>query len=109
MVILKRNCKDVDINVRHSVSLTGNDRHKMRFLREILTNLLALHQEFVANEDHVSERMVLRYARVIFAGYDSVSTVEIDHPINYLGDRLRFDALHIGMIATTYRTGASVN
>ena len=103
MVILKRNCKDVDINVRHSVSLTGNDRHKMRFLREILTNLLALHQEFVANEDHVSERMVLRYARVIFAGYDSVSTVEIDHPINYLGDRLRFDALHIGMIATTYR------
>ena len=103
MVILKRNCKDVDINVRHSVSLTGNDRYKMRFLKEILTNLLALHEEFVANNDLMSDRMVLRYAQIIFAGYDSISTVEIDHPINYVGDRLRFDVLDIGMIATTYR------
>ena len=102
MVILKRNCKDVDINVRHSVSLTGNDRYKMRFLKEILTNLLALHEEFVANNDLMSDRMVLRYARIIFAGYDSISTVEIDHPINYVGDKLRFDVLDIGMIATTY-------
>ena len=103
MVILKHNCKDVDINVRHSVSLTGNDRYKMRFLKEILTNLLALHEEFVANNDLMSDRMVLRYARIIFAGYDSISTVEIDHPINYVGDELRFDVLDIGMIATTYR------
>ena len=103
MVILKRNCKDVDINVRHSVSLTGNDRQKMRYLKGMLTNLLALHQGFVANNDHESGGMVLRYAQIIFAGYDSVSTVEIDHPINYLGDRLRFDVLEIGMIAATYR------
>ena len=51
----------------------------------------------------MSARMILRYARIIFAGYDSIFTVEIDHPINYVGDRLRFDVLAIGMIATTYR------
>ena len=83
--------------------MSGNDRHKMRFLKGILTNLLALHEEFVANDDHMSARMVLRYTRIIFAGYDSISTVEIDHPINYVRDRLRFDVLAIGMIATTYR------
>ena len=103
IVIPKRNCKDVDINVRHSVSLTGNDRHRMRFLKGILTNLLALHEEFVANDDHMSARTVLRYARIIFAGYNSISTVEIDHPINYEGDGLRFNVLAIGMIAPTYR------
>ena len=39
MVVVKRSSKELDINIRHSASLTGNDRQRMSVLREILHQL----------------------------------------------------------------------
>ena len=68
----------MDINVRHSVSLTGNDRHAMISLRRILSRLHVLHTEFIANDDEANRRVVVRHIRLVMAHYDFVSTVPVE-------------------------------
>ena len=104
MVIIKRRCKDTDINVCHSTSLTGNDRHKKAVLRNLLRNINASYAEHIANYDVIGAEIVTGYIVVTLARYDVVATVDAAHPIRYFGDRYRF--IHacneVGMIAATY-------
>jgi hypothetical protein len=105
MVVVKRSSKELDINVRHSASLTGNDRQRMRVLRGILHRLHILRLEYDAVNDLIGAGVVRRYIIATFQRYDAVATVAEAHPIIYHGDRYRFDSpdLQPGMIAATYR------
>ena len=105
MVILKCNCKEIDINVRHSVSLTENDRHKMAVLRHLLRRLNASRAENIANHDLVGAEIVTGYIVVALARYDAVATVDVAHPVQYIGERFHFNhaSIQVGMIAATYR------
>ena len=104
MVIVKRDTKSLDINVRHSLSLTGRDRHKILVIREILHQLFVQYTTHVENNDLIAAAVTRRFIAAAMTRYRSVSTVEISYPICYNGVRYRFDSplLQPGMIATTY-------
>lgn len=103
MVVLKRNSKEVDINVRHSVALSGNDKQHMLILRRLLLRLHHLRNDFVAENDIVSARITRGYMYVAMDRYDEILTVEVEDPIGYGGDKYRFDSplIQSGMIAAT--------
>ena len=105
MVIQKRHCKDVDINIRHSISLNGNDRQKMRVLRNLLHQLQILRLECVANNDVMGAGIIQNCLVITLQRYDAVSTVEEVHSLVYRGERYRFcyDDIQPDMIAATYR------
>ena len=91
--------------MRHSVSLSRNDKHLMQILRNLLLRLTHLRNDFVAQNDQISARIIGRYIILAMDRYDAVSTVEVLCPIVYGGDKYRFDSplIQVGMIAATYR------
>ena len=105
MVVIRRSCKDVDINVRHSISLSGNDRHQMEVLRNLVIRLDRLKYQIIEQNDLISAGIIGRYVIVTMDRYNLVSTVVCAQPILYNGDRYRFDSplLQNGMLAATYR------
>jgi hypothetical protein len=105
MVIVKRSCKDVDINVRHSISLTGNDRHKMRVIRSVLHQLYILQLEYVDNNDMIGVGIVRNFILAALVRYDAVASIAAAHPITYHGNCYLFNNPNIqtGMLAATYK------
>jgi hypothetical protein len=105
MVLEKRNSKELDINVRHSVSLSGNDKHRIRVLRSLILRLNRFRNEFIAENDVISAGFVGQYIAAAMDRLDAILFVEVALPIGYGGDRYRFNSplLQPGMIAATYR------
>lgn len=52
-------------------------------------NLNASHAEHIANHDVIGAEIVTGYIVVTLARYDAVATVDVAHPIRYVGDRYR--------------------
>jgi DDE superfamily endonuclease len=105
MVILKVDCKRLDINCRHSVALTGVDRHRKRVVMALFRRLERAHAEFVNNGEDFEARGVRRYTRRVIEEYLSISTVPQKVYIRYRGVRLGIDSESIqeGMLAASYR------
>jgi hypothetical protein len=105
MVNVKRDTKSLDINVRHSLALTGLDRHQMRVIREVLHRLNVLHNTHLEDNNFIAAAVVRRYIAAAMRRHLSVSTVDVTYPIRYIGARFRFDCpmLEAGMIAVNYR------
>jgi hypothetical protein len=104
MVVEKQNSKELDINVRHSTSLSGNDKHRIRVLRSLILRLNR-RDEFLAENDIISAGFMGQYIAEAMHRHDAISFVAVAHPIRYGGVRYRFDSplLQPGMIAATYR------
>ena len=102
MVIYKTNSKGLDINCRHSVALTGMDRHQKRVLVAIF---LRVHDNYVGEIDENRRRIGLRFMRAITRQFMSVATIPRKIYIRYAGERLSVDSPNIeeGKIAADYR------
>lgn len=105
MVVTKLDCKKVDVNCRHSVALTGLDRHKKRIIMALFRRLQRVHAEFINVGNDVDARRVRRFIRRAIEEYVNISTVPRKIYIQYAGDRIRIDSPEIqdGMIAADYR------
>jgi hypothetical protein len=105
MVIIKVDCKRLDINCRHSVALTGLDRHRKRVMMALFRRLERAHAEFVNNGEDFEAREVRRYIRRVIEEYQNISTVPQKIYVRYRGLRLGIDSESIqeGILAASYR------
>lgn len=75
----------LDIYCRHSVALTGLDRHRKRVVMALFRKLERAHAEFINNGEDFKARGVRRYIRRVIEEYLSISTVPQKVYIRYRG------------------------
>lgn len=75
MVVVKRDSKTFDINVRHSASLSGKDRHDIRVIMIAFQQLNFILTIFIANNNINGVRRTRLYISALHTEYLRVATV----------------------------------
>lgn len=104
-VIVNGDCKRLDIDCRHSVALTGLDKHRKRVAIALFWRLEEAHAKFVNNGADFEARGVTRYNRRAIEEYLNISMLPHKAHIRYSGVRLEIDSesTQEGMMAANYR------
>ena len=105
MVVAKKDSKSLDVNCRHSLVLTGMDRHKMSTSKKLYLRLVRVHNLFLANNDEESALAIRGYIEQAIGCYKEASTVPQRTYVRYAGERLRLNSELIddALIGANYR------
>jgi hypothetical protein len=101
--MLRVDSKRLDVNVRHSRSLTGVHKHSKRVLFRMAENLTEIRHRFIAANNFDSSRRVGRFLRIVIREYFAIATVPVGIEIPFAGARLRIETIERSSIPSTYR------
>lgn len=103
MVFVRGPRRNFDINIRHSVALTGSmKQEKKKLFQLVMTTMLLRTQQIVAG-NLAAARTSNRFIQFLMNSYLAVSIVPVALPVNFAGPRFRLDNIDPSTIGACYR------
>lgn len=105
MVSQKRDSKRLDVTVRHTLALTGTDKHSIRIIFKAFHIINRVYNALINLGNLHAAQIARVYLVRLYARYDQIIMVRITNKVRPGRIRLTIDSVQIvdGMIQTCYR------